>query len=305
MTTALKPPLFLVLLFVFSGLSVYAQSATTSTTTSTTTTTTTPTETLKDYSYQDLKPCPMPSPQLGELGPDDDLEPCVMYEVLPTFFENELQYQLLQPKGPIHGTYGDTSVISMVQVTPSNCFNHRDGAPTGVNRLNQDNNGKGVAIGFASNGSNNDPSSNEQTTQQEGSTHHYVQFHFVSVVAGNPAALSEEEYHRRHVQILESVIQYLNAPYVVGSCSFASDIEKQVTNDHKAFLMAQVGPPGFYSDSQHYPYVFGFHINSDLYPLPNVQSLTFLANEQRQNDNVKSGISIKVIYRTKSEFFYR
>jgi hypothetical protein len=278
MTAALKLP-FLMLMLLLSGLSIYSAQ----------------TETLKNYTYQDLKPCLMPSPQLGELGPDDDMEPCVIYEVFPTFFEDELQYQILQPKGPIYGTYGDTSVISMVQVTPSNCFNHRDGVPTGVKLLNQDNNGKGVAIGFSS--YNNDQSSD--------TTSHHVQFHFVSVVAGNPAALAEEEYNRRHVQILDSVIDHLNAPYVVGTCSFASDIEKQVTDDHKAFLMAQVGPPGFYADKQQYPFVFGFHINSDLYPLPNVQSLTFLADDQRQKGSVNSDIFIKVIYRAKSEFFYR
>jgi hypothetical protein len=286
--TMLFNPQLLVIMVVLSGLLAYSQSA--------------QTETLKDYSYQDLKQCSMSSPQLAELGLEDDLEPCVIYEVLPTFIEDELQYQILQPKGPIYGTYGQTSVISMVQVTPSNCFNHRDGAPTGVNLLNQDNDGKGVAIGFSSNGSDQ---STQHDSEQE--THqYYVQFHFVSVVAGNPAALSEEEYNRRHGQILESMIEYLNAPYVVGTCSFASEVEKQVTTDHKAFLMAQVGPPGFYTDQQqHHPYLFGIHINSDLYPLPNVQSLIFSTDEQRQYGNNKSELSIKVIYRTKSEFFYR
>lgn len=255
---------------------------------------------LKNYTYQDLKPCLLSSFELGALGPDDNLEPCIIFEELPTFLQNVLQDQRLQPKEPIYGSYNGTSVISMVQVTPSNCFNHRDGAPTGVRFLNRDNDGKGVAVGFAATENaryeGDDPLSVQQAP-------HYAQFHFVSVVAGNPAALSEQEYNRRHVQILTSMVSYLDAPYIVGSCSFASDIEKLVANEHKAFLMAQVGPPGFYTDNN--PYLFGFHINSDLYPIPNVRSLAFLANKDGRGGPRVSKVPIKVVYRTKSDFFYR
>lgn len=262
---------------------------------------------IQNYTYQDLKPCTMSSPQLGELGPNDDLEPCIMYEVLPTFLEPQLQGQLLQPKEPINGKYNGTSVITMVQVSPSNCFNHRDGAPTAVHFLNGDHQGRGVAIGFEGTRPNGNDELNEDTDDDQiplKEEHpHYVQFHFVSVVAGNPAAMTEEEYNQRHEQILNSMISYLDAPYIVGSCSFASTIEKQIADDNEAFLMAQVGPPGFYTDN--HPYVFGFHINSDLYPLPNVQSLSFLIDRNARDGGDASEIPIKVIYRTKSEFFYR
>ncbi|KAG7359051.1 hypothetical protein IV203_015640 [Nitzschia inconspicua] len=256
----------------------------------------------RDYTYEDLRPCTMSSQEIGTLGPNDDLEPCIIYEVLPTFLEDQLQGQLLHPKEPLSGKYNLTSVISMVQVTPSYCFNHRDGAPTGVQFLNRDNNGRGVAIGFASVTADieENDGDNQELLQQD--QRHYLQFHFVSVVAGNPNALSQEEYDRRHVQILKSMISDLDAPYIVGTCSFASTIEKEVAEDSQAFLMAQVGPPGFYMDNN--PYVFGIHIDSDLYPLPTVQSLTLLSNQERRDGLRALDIPIKIIYRDKSEFFY-
>ena len=218
----------------------------------------------KNYTFEDLEPCSLNTVQISKLGPDDELEPCIIFEVEPGDF-------VVRPEM--------SSTISLVQVTPSGCGNHRDGAVTGVQSLNSDNGAMGVAIGF-----NND---------------HYVSFHLVSIVAGNPANLSEDEYDRRHVQILKSAMSALDSPYIVGSCSFASAIEKEPARELKAIVMAQVGPPGFYTEGN--PYVFGFHINSDTYPLPNVQSLSFLAQEL---EGGASKIPVRVIYRTKSEFFY-
>ena len=43
---------------------------------------------------------------------------------------------------------GKAAVVTMVQVTPAQSRNHRDGAYTAVQKLNADNDGKGVAIGF-------------------------------------------------------------------------------------------------------------------------------------------------------------
>jgi hypothetical protein len=218
-----------------------------------------------NYTYGDLQPCGLDTVAISNLGPTDDLEPCIIAQVYPfqTMGLDESQ----------------ASIISMVQVTPSNCNNHRDGSVTGARMLNADNESRGVAIGF-----NQD---------------HFVQFHFVSVVAGNPAFLSEGEYDRRHDQILRSMITTLEAPYIVGSCSFASAVEKGPADDLKAILLAQVGPPGFYLPYN--PYLFGFHICSDTYPLPNVQSLGFLAKEVQGG---APSIPVRVIYRTKSEFFY-
>lgn len=217
-----------------------------------------------NHTFADLKPCELTSLEISQLGPGEPLEPCIISEVYP-FRTNLPENQ--------------TSVINIVQVTPSNCASHRDGAPLGVEALNGDNSGKGIAIGF-----NQD---------------HYVQFYFMSVIAGNPATLSEEEYDERHVHLLRVLLEEHYAPYIVGTCSFASEIEKAVALEHQAIVMAQVGPPGFYAENN--PYVFGFHINSDTYPLPNVRALGFLAQEQ---EGGPSSIPVRVIYRKKSEFFY-
>jgi hypothetical protein len=248
------------------------------------------------YIYSNLKPCSLSSYELSKLAADVDVEPCIVHEVLPTF--------LTSVSTSIN--YNTTSTIPIVQVTPTNCNNHRDGAATAVKLINQDNNGKGVSIGF------NGMVDEEESTILDEDSHrqHYVQFHLVSVIAGNPTALSETEYDERHVQILQSLIASLGGvpggvPYIVGTCSFASEIEKDVANENQAILMAQVGPPGFYTSSSNNntnSYVFGIHINSDGYPLPNVQSLTFLTDEDGSTS--RRSVPVRVIYRKKSEFFY-
>jgi hypothetical protein len=153
--------------------------------------------------------------EIAQLGPDDDLEPCIIFDVKPNEFA-------VRPENK-------SSTIALVQVTPSNCGNHRAGAVTGVQSLNANNGAKGVAIGF----------------QQD----HFVSFHLVSVIAGNPASLSEGDFDRRHIQLLKSIVTTMNSPYIVGTCSFASAIETQPAREHKAIVMAQVGPPGFYIDN--------------------------------------------------------
>ena len=97
------------------------------------------------------------------------------------------------------------------------------------------------------------------------------------------------------------MLETLEAPYIVGTCSFVSALEKAPANEYKAILMAQVGPPGFYEDSQASPYVFGFHINSDTYPLPSVRSLAFWA--RREHPGGPANVPVRVIARTESEFF--
>jgi hypothetical protein len=249
------------------------------------------------FIYSNLKPCSLSSYELSKLDADVNVEPCIVHEVLPTF--------LTSVSTSIN--YNTTSTIPIVQVTPTNCNNHRDGTVTAVRLINQDNNGKGVSIGF-----NGMVDEEESTTLDEDKNdqQHYVQFHLVSVIAGNPTALSETEYDERHTQILQSLITSLGGvlggvPYIVGTCSFASEIEKDVANENQAILMAQVGPPGFYTSSSNNntnSYVFGFHINSDEYPLPNVQSLTFLTD--KGGSTSRGSVPVRVIYREKSEFFY-
>jgi hypothetical protein len=225
----------------------------------------------RDYQISDLLPCSLSTVELAKLGPNDVLEPCIVFNIRP-----------LSGGGATAVADNQTSLIPLVQVTPSNCGNQRDGAVTAVQKVNADSMGLGMAIGF-----NQD---------------HHVQFTLTSVIAGNPASLSEQEYDRRHDQLLRSLLETTGAPYIIGTCSFAAAVEKEPANDYQAMVLTQVGPPGFYEPANSNPYVFGFHIDSDTYPLPNVQSLGFLA--QQQGVGGPSGIPIRVIYRNKSEFFY-
>jgi len=217
-----------------------------------------------NFTYTSLQKCALSSWELNKQGSKDAVEPCILYDIESKDSSNV----------PGH----ESSVITIVQVTPSSCFNHRDGAVTGVQKMNSDNDGKGIVIGF-----NND---------------HYVRFRLVSAVAGNNRNLTEDAYNEQHTSILSSMISALNSPYIVGTCSSASSIEKAVALEQKAILMAQVGPPGFYLEKN--PYVFGFHINSNIYPLFNVRALQFLMDDRGYDPKA---FPISVISRTKSEFF--
>lgn len=219
-------------------------------------------EPLNTYTFQGLQKCTLTTVELIALDETDQLEPCILYDEAT---EN------------INATT-TTATITMVQVTPANCGNQRDGAVTAIQSLNNDNDGKGIEIGF-----NKD---------------YYVNFRLVSVIAGNAFNLTEEEYEIRHEMILNSMLESLEAPYIVGSCSFKSVMDKKPALQNQAILMSQVGPPGFYKDEN--PYVFGFHINSDTYPIPNVRALEFWG--QSQDGGVES-IPVFVVSRTESEFF--
>lgn len=225
------------------------------------------------YLFEDLQPCTLTSLELSKLESDVSIEPCILDNVQPP---NNSSATTLAP-----------TVVTTVQVTPVGCSVHRDGAVTAANKLNEDNDGQGVAIGFY------------QDT--------YVKFRHVSIIAGNPAALGTPEYNKRHVQLLTSAVNALNASYIAGTCSFAASVEKEPARQLKRMVLTMVGPPGFYEDEQPdadgntvvgvNPYVFGFHINSDTYGKPTIQQLAFLPDGP-------ATIPIRVLYRKKSEFFY-
>lgn len=127
-----------------------------------------------------------------------------------------------------------------------------------------------------------------------------VNFRLISVVAGNTdALLGVEDYDARHVALLNSLLETVKPQYIVGTCSWKAELEKEPALEHKTILMAQVGPPGFYNDEEN-DYVFGFHINSDKYPQPALDTLNMYANQQAFRREKQP---IKVLYRTKSEFF--
>eukprot|EP00934_Nitzschia_sp_Nitz4_P002197 Nitzschia sp. Nitz4//scaffold242_size29646//5712//8904//NITZ4_008047-RA/size29646-processed-gene-0.10-mRNA-1//1//CDS//3329543803//2197//frame0 len=229
------------------------------------------TASYKNYSYEDLLPCTLSTVELTDISQTYDLEPCVIFHIDPSTdpSTNEL---------PSNAT---RSIIPLVQVTPSGCGEWRDGPIVGLSKLNEANDGLGVPVGY----------------HQE----HFVQFSLVSLVAGNPDAISEEEYSRRHDQLLRSVLESTRAPYIIGTCTWAAAYEKEAALEHEAILMSQVGPPGYYEVDSN-PFVFGIHINSDIYPKPTEQSLLFLADTEEVGG--PQNIPIRVVYRSKAEFFY-
>ena len=64
----------------------------------------------------------------------------------------------------------------------------------------------------------------------------------------------------------------MDAQYIAGTCSFAAAIERDLARNLKRMVLTMVGPPGFYKDGPDgtavNPYVFGIHINSDMYGKP-------------------------------------
>ena len=216
-------------------------------------------EPLRNYSFGDLQPCPLTSLELSRLSADESIEPCILYDIQPSSFP----------------TTNRSTIVTSVQVTPHSCHPHRDGAVTAAHFLNADNDQQGVAIGFRRD--------------------YFVQFRHVSVIAGNPAALGTQEYNRRHVQLLESMVVELGAQYIAGTCSFAASIEKEPARRLQRMVITMVGPPAFYTDGN--PYVFGIHINSDNYGRPAIQQLAFLPKGP-------TTIPIRIIYRKQSEFFF-
>ncbi|KAL7535580.1 hypothetical protein ACHAWF_005205 [Thalassiosira exigua] len=175
-------------------------------------------------------------------GADVELAPCVLYDVQPT-----------PPSSPEE----DFAEVTLVQVTPSICHNHRDGAKTALHFLNGNNSGRGTWIGYE--GANT-----------------YVKFRWVSIVSGNNNNIGNDAYSEAHIEILDGLFDAVdNAQFILGSCSFASAADKPIALKRKKIVLSQVGPPGFYADVATNPYVSGIHVNSDTYPLPALKALQF------------------------------
>lgn len=220
-----------------------------------------------NLTFSSLEACPDGSLALSKYGADDVLEPCLLYDIRD-FSEATAD--------------NVTSEIAIVQVTPSHCNNHRDGAVTATNALNANNDGKGTAIGYFKD--------------------HYVKFRLISIVAGNTANVDDATYKAAHTALLDSVFDQVdNAHYIIGSCSQQSVTDKPVALKRQKVVISQVGPPGFYKDVETNPYVFGIHVNSDTYTMPAIQSLQFHLQATGRATSLQR---VGVIYRDKSEFFY-
>ncbi|CAB9515366.1 Gamma-aminobutyric acid (GABA) B receptor [Seminavis robusta] len=210
--------------------------------------------------FESWGPCARASFDYIDLTPQDVVEPCILYDTMP----------------PNRTDSNSSFLVTLVQVTPaaSSCYSMRDGALVSVELLNAENDGRGVAIGFHRN--------------------FYIQFRLVSVIAGNGDYNGTDYYFARHAHVLSTAITALRPQYIIGTCSFFSQPEAQVALQHQTMLLAQVGPPSYYQTGN--PYIFGFHLNSDNYPLPAVRALGFSAASKDQ--------PVRVLYRTVAEFFY-
>lgn len=208
---------------------------------------------------------------MSSLDPSVVMVPCIAWDVGPNTNTNSNEsMSTVSVSSPI---------VTVIQVTPPQCANHRDGAPTAVELLNSQNDGRGPAIGYKKD--------------------HYVQFRFIAVVAGSIADADNDQDERDHTIILKSMIETLNPHYIMGTCTFVAASERQIALEYKRILVAQVGPPSFYTTDN--PYVFGFHLNSNRYGTPSIQALRLYASSQ-----LKGGLSaqpVRIIYQSESDFF--
>ena len=132
----------------------------------------------QNISFSDLASCSESSLVLSTYGPDDILEPCILYDIQDYVSSTTTDAKSLlfdiSALDAANDVNNNTSEVTLVQATPSNCHNHRDGAVTSVKLLNADNDGKGMAIGHM-----ND---------------HHVKFRLISIVGGNPNNIGVSYY---------------------------------------------------------------------------------------------------------------
>jgi 7 transmembrane sweet-taste receptor of 3 GCPR len=212
------------------------------------------------YSFGDLKSCNMTSEELLVLSDlNTEVKPCILYDTMPSIF------------------YSKTTIITIVGVFNSNAGVHRDGALIAVQKLNQDNEGRGAAIGYYRD--------------------HYIQFRLVIGVAGNRDQMGPENYFIAHGTMLQVFLEDLKPQYILGTSSFDSEFEREFAGVYQTMLIAQVGPYAYYTSERSNDHVFGAHIPSEGYGIAAFQALRF------SNDAAPATQKIRVVFRDRSEFF--
>jgi hypothetical protein len=210
-------------------------------------------------SFQSLLPCNMTSLELALLPIKSRVEPCIAWDIGSKKNESD-------------------ALITVVQVTPPTCSNHRDGAPTAVLRLNAENYNHGTAIGYNQN--------------------KFFQIRFISVISGT---IDDDKSDRKnlHTQLLRSMLETHKPQYILGTCSDVADQERAVALEYQTILIAQVGMPSFYSMNN--PYVFGFHVSSDLYGFSSLSAVRFYASAK-----IDTGLAeqpVRILYRSDPDFY--
>jgi len=233
-------------------------------------------KTDKPYSFEDLSQCEMTLADLREADRTTQIEPCIFYDTLP-----ELLLPLQSNTTSATAFDNVTTIITVIGVFNSAADMHRDGGMVAIQKLNQDNYGRGAAIGYYRD--------------------HYVKFRFVVGIAGNRENIGPEAYETAHQEMLRVLLEDLKPQYILGTSSFDSDLEREWAGLYQTMLMAQVGPQSYYTNANRSnEYVFGAHIPSEDYGIPAFQALRFDTNAQSQRAQQK----IRILYRDRSEFFY-
>ncbi|CAB9529372.1 acid type B receptor subunit 2 [Seminavis robusta] len=213
--------------------------------------------------YDYLPICNLTTKQLGESDSTAIIEPCILHDVFPA------------PNNITEAQHNHSSIITVVGVFPSHYPQHRDGAVVAVQKINEDNHGRGAKIGF-----NGD---------------HFLQFRLVIAIAGNSQHMSPETYAKNHECILESMIGSLKPQYIMGSSSFVAKHDKRIAGEYQTIVLSQVGPDVFYTQDSN-DYVFGVHIRSETYGIPAFQALKFSVEDRTKQ-------KIRILHRDRSEFF--
>jgi len=274
-------------------------------------------------SFADLRPCGATSAELAKYGPDDVLAPCLLYDIRDydpgsddgeslrrrrdeardgEAYDGRVDSDSTTSQRDSARSLSSEGVaeVALVQVTPSNCNNHRDGAATSVKLLNSSNGGKGFEVGYRSLAGVAANVLTGMFNTSGGGGDRSVKLRLVSIVGGNPANVGNDVFTEVHVFLLDSALRQVeNAAFILGSCSFASSADKPVALENRKIVLSQVGPPGFYDPAAN-PYVFGIHVNSDTYPLPALSALAF---KLQAEGRPASSQQVRALYRDRSEFF--
>lgn len=112
------------------------------------------------YSFADLNGCNKTSAELVAMSSrETEIDRCILYNTLPSLANNN------QTR---------TTVITAVGVFTSSADIHRDGGLIAAQKINEDNEGQGAAIGYYRD--------------------HYIQFRLVIGVAGNREQMGPDNY---------------------------------------------------------------------------------------------------------------
>lgn len=216
------------------------------------------------YSFADLNGCNKTSAELVAMSSrETEIDRCILYNTLPSLANNN------QTR---------TTVITAVGVFTSSADIHRDGGLIAAQKINEDNEGQGAAIGYYRD--------------------HYIQFRLVIGVAGNREQMGPDNYFKAHGSMMQVMLEDLKPQYILGTSSFDSEMEREFAGVYQTMLLAQVGPYAYYTSERSNDHVFGAHIPSEAYGIPAFQALRFNPHVTPETQK------IRVVYRDRSDFFY-